>query len=417
MGPSQPDGSNGWYVTTPFFAFAAQDTPAGSGVYLPSGADPLQPDKLVSGVFYRVDPTPTQESDLAHYLRYDPADDGANILTDGSHRICWYSVDRAGNQEAKQCTPQPILVDTTRPLADDPISPIAPDGRNSWYLEKPTVTPTGSDPMPAGASQVSGIDHVEYRVDGGPWTPAASFQVPEGVHDIQVRAYDQAGNVSDVAQRTVQVDLSAPAEAMATYPPKANTRGWFRESPSFSIQAYDGSNSPGVDQATWQLDSQPPVTYLSEFSVPEGQHQVHIQSYDLAGKLGDPFTFYYSVDLTPPVPSATNPAPSPLTIIGGLLVPATKIYYNVSDNLSSLVRVQVQIYDVTGALVRTIVVPGTTLDGFRPTGSGYVTWNGTYDDPNKHVLPGAYYYRVQAIDLAGNSALSTESPLFFVHTL
>jgi flagellar hook assembly protein FlgD len=71
----------------------------------------------------------------------------------------------------------------------------------------------------------------------------------------------------------------------------------------------------------------------------------------------------------------------------------------------------VQIYDALGALVRTLAAPGPYADGFRDAGFGTVSWDGKLDS-GARALPGLYFYRVQAIDQAGNSALSTESREF-----
>jgi hypothetical protein len=85
----------------------------------------------------------------------------------------------------------------------------------------------------------------------------------------------------------------------------------------------------------------------------------------------------------------------------------------VQDNLSKLVKVRVQIYNVLGDQVRSIDAPGATPDGYRPVGPGSVSWDGSYG-AGRHVLPGLYFFRVQALDLAGNSAISTESREFLV---
>jgi hypothetical protein len=304
-------------------------------------------------------------------------------------------------------------VDTTPPVAADPINPANPDGRNSWYLEHPTVTPSANDPVGPGVNTVSGVAETQYQVDNGPWLPAAPFQVAEGTHDIRVRSFDQAGNASDVVERTVRVDISAPTARIGTYPPSPNTHDWFRQSPQVAIQASDGRDAPGVDGATWSLDGGGPVHYLDEFPVPEGQHQLAVQSTDLAGKSSPVFSQLLNVDLTPPAPTPADPPPSILLFLGNALQSPAVLRFNVQDNLSKLVKVRVQIYNVLGDQVRSIDAPGATPDGYRPVGPGSVSWDGSYG-AGRHVLPGLYFFRVQALDLAGNSAISTESREFLV---
>jgi hypothetical protein len=402
VGPGKPDGSNGWYATQPFFALAAADHPGESGVDLtPDGSDPADPEH-VSGIFYTIDGGATK--------RFDPNAD--NRVPEGVHTICYWAVDIADNQELPHQCSAPIKVDTTAPVVSAAINPANPDGRNSWYLEKPTITPSGTDPQGAGVNQVSGIDRVEYQIDNGPWTSAAPFQAPEGQHDIRVRAFDNAGNPATVVERTVRVDLSAPTAQIGLYPPAPNSQGWFRQSPIVSIASSDGRDSPGVDGATYQVDGNTPINYLGEFPLPEGVHNVRVRSFDLAGKGSPVFSDQLSVDLTPPVPAPADPVPTILLLIRGLLHPPAILPFNVQDNLG-LVKVRVQIYNVLGNVVRTIPAPGKYPDGFRDPGYGSVSWDGSLDN-GTHVLPGLYFYRVQAIDQAGNSALSTESHEFLV---
>ena len=69
---------------------------------------------------------------------------------------------------------------------------------------------------------------------------------------------------------------------------------------------------------------------------------------------------------------------------------------------------RVFVLDTLGQYVRTIDADG---GAFRSAGPGSVVWNGT-DDYGRGAVLGLYTYRVQAIDMAGNSAISTESKQF-----
>jgi hypothetical protein len=78
-----------------------------------------------------------------------------------------------------------VKVDKTPPTSSASISP---SPQNGWYAS-PTVTLSGDD----GAG--SGIDHIDYSVDGGPFHtytgPISGFAT--GNHFIQFRAFDVAG--------------------------------------------------------------------------------------------------------------------------------------------------------------------------------------------------------------------------------
>jgi hypothetical protein len=65
--------------------------------------------------------------------------------------------------------------------------------------------------------------------------------------------------------------------------------------------------------------------------------------------------------------------------------PSTTISYN----LPAAMNVSMEIYNVKGQLVRTLV------DGFQPAGENIVVWNGT-DNTNREVSSGVYFYKLSA---------------------
>ncbi|MEA2189921.1 MAG: hypothetical protein QOI73_42, partial [Solirubrobacteraceae bacterium] len=398
LGPKAPDGKSGWYRTKPFFAFAATDTPGGSGVDL--SRDP-------SKIRYQVDG--------GAFQTWDPQDDAGNQIPDGVHEICFYAVDVAGNQEAggnpKANAPDTncrgsIKVDAKAPTASAPIDPAAPDGTNGFYSSLPEVDPSATDV--AGGS---GLDRAEYQIDGGVWQAAAKFDVPEGEHELRVRAFDVAGNPSAVVERTLRVDTTKPSAQLVAVAPAANDQGWLRRPRIDSIAAEDGRDGSGVASASWVLDSAAPANYEGPFEIGEGIHDVRARSLDRAGLLSDPATQTSKIDLTDPVATPTNGL-NLIMILGG----NATLRFRVTDALAPRVKVRVQVYDTLGAIVRRIDAAGTYAGGFRATGDGSVSWDGR-DDRGRRVIAGSYVYRVQAIDQAGNSVLSTESHPLLVRIL
>lgn len=420
VGPASPDGKNSWYRSRPFLAFVASDGPGGSGV---DPADDHDNPKVGAGIHIKIDAGPWE--------LYDPA--GDYVLGDGTHTVCWYAIDVAGNREdADLGTPgdqdhcrSGIKVDTTAPSVTAPIAPASPNGSNGFYISKPTVTPGGSDPVPAPGTVISGIDKVEYQVDDGPWTASAPVVVQEGEHEVRVRAFDRAGNAAPMSERVVRVDLANPSAALFGYPPNPNTYGWFRQ-PRVDLAAMRdprlgdprfGSGDGGV---TFTLDGGPGQEYLAPFTiVPGATRTATVKPRDRAGRTGPTLSQSSKIDVIAPVANPSPVAADNVTLLRSLLgslLPAlapTTLAFTVSDNMSSRLRVAVHVFDQFENRVKSIAVPGPHPGGYRNAGQGSVTWNGT-NDAGKGVLPGVYHYRVSAVDLAGNTVSSTESLTFLV---
>jgi flagellar hook assembly protein FlgD len=135
----------------------------------------------------------------------------------------------------------------------------------------------------------------------------------------------------------------------------------------------------------------------------EGIHELRARVLDRAGLLSDPAEQTSRIDLTDPVAVPTN-AVNLISILGANVT----LRFRVTDELAPRVKVRVQVYDTLGKIVRRIDAGGPYPGGYRATGDGSVVWNGRDDNGNR-VLLGSYVYRVQAIDQAGNTVLSTES--------
>jgi hypothetical protein len=394
LGPAKPDGLNDWYVTTPFFAFSARDFAGGSGIDADGFTD--------SGVFYTVDGGPVERFD--HESAGAPQVYHDHMLRDGTHTICSWAVDVAGNSEAHTCS-LPIKVDTVAPTTAATIAPAAPNGTNSFYITRPNVTPDASDAAPS-----STLDRTQYQIDSNGWigvTPGAvQVPMPEGEHLIRVRSFDKAGNAATVAERTVRTDLSDPVVSVAGLP-GANIRGWQRQPTLLTLAVDDGRDSSGADGATVAIDGGGAASYLEPLTLTDGNHSLAIRPRDRAGRVGPAVTVPQRVDTRSPAVAVSNGAPPPI-----LLFNATVFNFSISDTLAAKVKVAVDVYDTLGNVVRRLVVPGDAT-GFSPTGAFSVWWDGR-DSRNRGALPGLYTFRVEAIDDAGNTVMSTDSPQFLI---
>ncbi len=147
--------------------------------------------------------------------RVDPADESAAWTTgsavtvtaslgDGVHAVQYRSVDNAGNVETyKSCT---VKIDTAAPTttqsgADD-----------AWHATDVPIAFSADD------QGLSGVAHTEYRVDpagdADPWTAGVELTVRasigDGVHTVQYRSVDNAGNVETCKSCTVKIDTQQP---------------------------------------------------------------------------------------------------------------------------------------------------------------------------------------------------------------
>lgn len=112
-------------------------------------------------------------------------------LTEGTHVIFILASDKAGNTGETQVL---FVVDLTAPVISD-ISVV-----NGTVLKSATLNLTWS-----GSDALSGIDHYEIRLDGNQWINLANrtnynlTHLPDGLHVITVKAFDNAQNTEEAA--------------------------------------------------------------------------------------------------------------------------------------------------------------------------------------------------------------------------
>jgi VCBS repeat-containing protein len=171
--PPDPDNDN-----TPTFSFGGSD-PGGSGV------DGFQCQLDGSSWYNCSSPYPTPG------------------LSDGDHTFSVRSVDNAGNTDPTPAS-YTWLIDTAPPSTTLTSMPSDPDNDNT-----PDFSFTGSDP---GSSGLAGF---QCQVDGGGWTncssPHTTSPLSDGLHTLEVRAVDNAGNADPTpASYTWTVDTTPP---------------------------------------------------------------------------------------------------------------------------------------------------------------------------------------------------------------
>jgi hypothetical protein len=123
-----------------------------------------------------------------------------NLTSDGVYTIHGRVTDLAGNTTNIS---QTVSIDSTPPVIGTPVL-TGTLGLAGWYTSSVGVSVSATD-------TTSGVASVQYSVNGGAWQATAPT-LPDGVHTVQIRAPDKAGNVSS-ASVSVSVDATPPVSA------------------------------------------------------------------------------------------------------------------------------------------------------------------------------------------------------------
>ncbi len=300
VSPASPDGSNGWYVTTPTFTLSGAD-----GL---SGLDALK---------YQIDGGSTQTYG------------GAVPIPDGTHTITYWAVDKAGNVEGAHTTAA-IKVDTAKPSTGITVNPTSPNGTNNWYDgSAPTFTLSASDPAPG-----SGVATTKYQIDNGSvQTYSGAVTIPDGLHTVSYWSVDAAGNTEGThTTATIKVDTAKPSTTLLITPNAPNgLNGWYKtNAPTFTLTGTDVGGS-GVASTSYQIDGGATIPYSGVVTVPEGLHTVSYWSTDAAGNVETAHTTaQIKVDVTKPTDTLSFSAAT------GAFLSGTTIYFKGNSTSGSI---------------------------------------------------------------------------------
>ena len=132
------------------------------------------------------------------------------------------------------------------------------DDNSGWHNKDVTVTISGGN-------AASGIDHYEYRVDGGVWRKGGTVLVAdEGIHEVEAKAVSGSGLESDIVGAMVKIDLTKPT---ATY--VLSPEDWTTENVTVTLYPADEGGS-GLESVT--LPSGETVYDLASIRIPVSQN-------------------------------------------------------------------------------------------------------------------------------------------------
>jgi hypothetical protein len=143
------------------------------------------------------------------------------------------------------------------------------NGSNGWHITSPvSVSASGSDAL-------SGLASAQVSVNGGAWQ--ASTSLTNGVHTVNFRTVDNAGNSSTIS-RTIKVDATPPTVSPIV-PSPDGLNGWFVTAPvNVSVNGSDSGSGlanaqVSVNGGAWQPNA----------SLSSGVHTINFRSTDNAG--------------------------------------------------------------------------------------------------------------------------------------
>jgi hypothetical protein len=193
------------------------------------------------------------------------------VSADGTHTLQSRARDVAGNASAWRS--DSIRIDTVKP-ADTTSIPAT-----VAYGVKATLT---------GADAASGVDTVEWQLDGTPGSGASGAQVAlggAGSHALAHRVLDKAGNASPWKTDTVTVDPTLNHDTTPPVDTTAVPSAWQTSSPV--VVAVTGTDaSTAVDHVQWRTDGGSPQSGPSGSTLSlsgDGQHHFETRVFDVVG--------------------------------------------------------------------------------------------------------------------------------------
>jgi hypothetical protein len=176
-------------------------------------------------------------------------------------------------------------------------------------------TPSPISNNTSGVFSFSGTDNFssrlvfECKLDAGAYvacTSPYSFSLTQGAHNFEVRAKDEAGNISNVANYAWTIDLSAPTVRLVTFP------NAFSNSTTAPF-TFDGMDEGvAITRFDCKIDGGAFTSCTSpstQSGLSNGSHTFQVRGYDSAGNMSSPASYTWVIDTqAPQVQITSNPA-------------------------------------------------------------------------------------------------------------
>lgn len=241
--PNLPDGKNGWYVHDIGINVSAVDDLTG-----------------IENIQCRVNGGPWSFYVNQFFVTTEKVD---NLIE------C-FATDKYGNIEnIKSIT---LKLDKTAPISTNQLT--GTSGNHNWFKSDVTVNLSATD-------NVSGVDYIEYNLDGAGWTHYSTpFTISvEGIHNVQYRASDIAGNLETAQSQEIKIDKTAPS-LTASVDKTVYVRLEYLTLHYEASDAVSGIDFVSTDLAGDPLQNDVPYEVLW---LPVGKHTITVIAQDMAG--------------------------------------------------------------------------------------------------------------------------------------
>jgi hypothetical protein len=194
------------------------------------------------------------------------------LVIEGQNNFEYWAYSTWGDTSLKGTST--LLFDSQPPSLDAWLS--GTSGSNDW-LKSAALHASASDPSPG-----SGLDSLAYTLNGGSnWASLVSpASLPDGVHSLQVRASDLAGNTSLSEQMDAKVDSLAPTLAISESG-TSGSNGWYISPAQVSASADDSGS--GLAALEYSLNNGAWSAYSTALILPDGSHSLNFWAEDFAG--------------------------------------------------------------------------------------------------------------------------------------